>query len=111
AFRSIMRGTRVRAMLAPVVEVLGALGVTLVLWFGGRQVALGAMTVGDLGMFIVILNMVGSNARNLGNINLNLQQARAAAERIFALLDVQPEIQDRPDAMELTRVDGEVQFE
>jgi ATP-binding cassette, subfamily B, bacterial MsbA len=111
AFRSIMRGTRVRAVLAPIVELLGALGVTLVLWYGGRQVAQGEMTVGDLGKFIVILNLVGANARNLGNINLNLQQARAAAERIFGLLDVQPEIQDRPDAIELTRVEGEVLFE
>jgi subfamily B ATP-binding cassette protein MsbA len=110
AFRSIMRGMRVRAMLAPVVELLGALGVTMVLWYGGQQVAQGAMTIGDLGSFIVILNMVGSNARNLGNINLNLQQARAAAERIFALLDVQPEIRDRPDAVELSRVEGDIRF-
>jgi subfamily B ATP-binding cassette protein MsbA len=111
AFRSIMRGARVRAVLAPVVELLGALGVTLVLWYGGRQVAEGAMTIGDLGQFIVVLNLVGANARNLGNINLNLQQARAAAERIFGLLDQQPEIQDRPEAVELPRVEGRIQLD
>jgi subfamily B ATP-binding cassette protein MsbA len=111
AFRSMMRGTRVRALLSPIVELLGALGVTLVLWFGGREVAGGRMTIGDLGMFLVILNLVGANARNLGNINLNLQQARAAAERIFALLDVSPEIRDNPDAVELPRVEGDIRFE
>src|SRR3989442_7020837 len=111
AFRSIMRGTRVRAVLGPIVEALGALGVTLVLWFGGREIASGQMTVGALTEFVIILNLVGANARNLGNINLNLQQARTAAERIFALLDVQPEIRDRPDAVELPRVEGEIRFE
>ncbi len=111
AFSSMMRGARVRAVLAPIVELLGALGVTLVLWFGGSQVAQGHMTIGDLGKFIIILNLVGANARNLGNINLNLQQARAAAERVFALLDVEPDIQDRPEALELSRVEGDVRFE
>jgi subfamily B ATP-binding cassette protein MsbA len=111
AFRSIMRGTRVRAVLGPVVEVLGALGVTLVLWYGGQLVAREEMTFGDLGKFILLLNLVGTNARNLGNINLNLQQARAAAERIFALLDVQPEIRDCANAVELPRVKGHIRFE
>src|SRR5438094_280896 len=111
AFRSMMRGARVRAVLTPVVEALGALGVTLVLWFGGREVVHHRMDIGALTQFIILLNLVGANARNLGNINLNLQQARAAAERIFALLDVQPEIRDRPDAVELPRVEGEICFE
>jgi ATP-binding cassette, subfamily B, bacterial MsbA len=111
AFRSIMRGTRVRAVLGPIVEALGALGVILVLWFGGREVATGQLTMGALTEFVIVLNLVGANARNLGNINLNLQQARAAAERIFALLDVQPEIRDRADAVELPRVEGAIRFE
>ena len=111
AFRSIMRGARLRAVLGPTIEFLGALGVALVLWYGGRLVAHGEMTIGHLGQFIVLLNLVGTNARNLGNINLNLQQARAAAERVFALLDVQSDIQERPDAIELGRVEGEIRFE
>jgi subfamily B ATP-binding cassette protein MsbA len=111
AFRSIMRGTRVRAVLGPIVEALGALGVTLVLWYGGSEVAMGHMTAGALAEFVIILNLVGANARNLGNINLNLQQAQAAAERIFALLDVQPEIRDSPDAVDLPRVEGELSFD
>jgi len=111
AFRSMMRGARVRAVLSPVVEALGALGVILVLWYGGQEVVSQHMNLGALTEFVILLNLVGSNARNLGNINLNLQQARAAAERIFALLDVQPEIRDRPDAVELPRVVGEIRFE
>jgi subfamily B ATP-binding cassette protein MsbA len=111
AFRSMMQGARVRAVLAPVVEALGALGVTLVLCYGGQEVVEGRMDIPALAKFIYLLNLVGSNARNLGNINLNLQQARAAAERIFALLDVQPEIRDRPEAVELPRVEGEIRFE
>ncbi len=71
---------------------------------------MGHMTVGALTKFVIILNLVGANARNLGNINLNLQQARAAAERIFALLDIQPEIRYRPNALDLPRVEGELRF-
>jgi subfamily B ATP-binding cassette protein MsbA len=111
AFRSMMRGARVRAVLSPVVEALGALGVILVMWYGGQEVVSGRMDLPALAKFILLLNLVGSNARNLGNINLNLQQARAAAERIFALLDIQPEIRDRSDALELPRVEGEIRFE
>src|SRR5205823_4493432 len=54
AFRSIMRGTRVRAVLAPVVEALGALGVILVLWYGGREVVDRHMTLGALTKFIIL---------------------------------------------------------
>jgi subfamily B ATP-binding cassette protein MsbA len=111
AFRSLMRGARVRATLAPVLESLGAVGMVFVLWFGGRQVIAGGLTVGKLGGFVLVLSMIAGAFRSVGNIHVQLQQGRAAAERIFELLDVTPIIVDRPGARELPRLQGTVAFE
>lgn len=111
AFRAVMRGVRVRAVLAVLVEMLGALGILLVIWVAGRLAVQGGLGVNSLLGFLVVLNQIGAASRELGNIHLNLQQVSAAAERIFALLDERPEVRERPGARELPRLEGWVTFE
>jgi subfamily B ATP-binding cassette protein MsbA len=116
ALRSIMRSVRVRAALSALVEMLGTLGVLIVIWVAGH-LALGTettdpkMVIPKLTAFLVILNQIGAAARNLGNVHLNFQQVSAAATRIFELLDIEPEIRERPGAIELPRLEGHVRFE
>jgi len=110
-FRSIVRSIRVRAALAVFVETLAALGVLLVLWSAGRLAAQGGVTIATVTSFLMILNLIGAASRDLGNIHLNLQHVSAAAERIFALLDEPPEVQERPGARELPRLEGWLSFE
>jgi subfamily B ATP-binding cassette protein MsbA len=111
AFRAIMRGARVRAALSALVEMLGALGVLLVIWVAGRLAIQGGMGVAGLTAFLIVLNQIGAAARDLGNIHLNFQQVSAAAERIFDLLDVMPEVQESPTAAELPPLEGRVTFD
>jgi ATP-binding cassette, subfamily B, bacterial MsbA len=111
AFRYLMRGARVRATLGPVLESFSAIGMVFVLWFGGRQVIAGGLTIGELGGFVLVLSMIAGAFRSLGNIHVQLQQGRAAAERIFELLDVAPTIADRPGVRDLPRLEGAVAFE
>jgi subfamily B ATP-binding cassette protein MsbA len=110
-FRAEMRGVRLRAIVSPFLEVLGAAALVLVLWFGAREMIASPRGLGSLGSFVLVLQMIAKDARDLGRIHLFLQQGRAAADRVFALLDTRPEIYDRPGARELPRLEGEVRFE
>ena len=113
-FRSQMRTVRVKAIMSPLIELIGAFGIILVLWFGGREVILhpsSNFTPGSLVGFVLVVQQVAGAARNVGGIMTSYAQAGAAAERIFDLLDIEPEIQDKPDAVELPRGSGRVQFE
>jgi subfamily B ATP-binding cassette protein MsbA len=115
-FRTIMRSVQIRAAMGPTVEIIGAAGMILVLWFGGSEIVRGgkepgALTIGGLTAFIVILKQIADCARGTASISLCLSSASAAAERIFNLLDMQPEIRDRPDAVPLPPARGRVSFE
>ncbi len=112
-FRTIMKSVRIRAAMGPLVEIIGAVGMMLVIWFGGREIVSGAsgFTVGALGSFVLILREIGDAFRNIGSVSLSLSGASAAAERIFNLLDCQPEVKERPDARPLPRLRGSVAFE
>jgi subfamily B ATP-binding cassette protein MsbA len=112
-FRSIMRTVRVRAAMGPLLELMGAVAMLVVLWFGGREIVHGSetLTLGALPAFVYVLKEIADAARNLGSITLLASAISAAAGRIFALLDLPVEIEDRPGARPLERVAGRVAFD
>jgi ATP-binding cassette, subfamily B, bacterial MsbA len=106
-----LKGERRRARLRPTVEFIGAVSIALVLWFGGHQVASGQMTTGQLMSFLFLLHQIAQAANGIGALMLTRKQVRAAAERIFReVLDVEPEVYDPPDAIELPRLQGHIEF-
>lgn len=110
--RATLSGERRRARLRPTVELIGAVGIALVLWFGGREVALGHMNSGQLLSFLFILHQIAQAANGVGAIHVTRQQVRTAAQRIYdEVLDVHPEVYDTPDAIELPRLEGRITFE
>ncbi|MBI3912022.1 MAG: ABC transporter ATP-binding protein [Armatimonadetes bacterium] len=113
AFRSIMRSTRMRAAIGPLIELSGAVGIIAVLWFGGWQVVYGGggLTIGGLSAFVLTLQQIAQASRNLANINMSLAAACAAADRLFQLLDTESNVQEKPDAVVLPRGEGRVRFE
>ncbi|MEW6201660.1 MAG: ABC transporter ATP-binding protein [bacterium] len=119
SFLVTMKGMKIRAALAPVVEILGAAGLAMVFWIGGRDVVLGTrdfitgkvLTAGDLVAFLFALNMIYVQFRKFNNIYLTLQQSYAAAERLFQVMDIHAEITEKPDAVTLPSVNGDVRFE
>lgn len=82
---------RVWAMYSPAMTFANALGIALVLWFGGRTVLAGTMSVGQLVAFVIYLNLFYEPVGRLHGLNQMLQAARAAGERVFDILDSPPE--------------------
>ena len=81
------RQSCVSELSSPVMEFIGALGIGLVIWYGGREVVQGNMTPGTFFAFMGALAMLYSPFKSLNGANMNVQNALAGAERVFAILD------------------------
>lgn len=110
-FSAQMKAAQLSATLTPVIEFLAAIGVTVIIWYGGREVINGNLTSGSLIAFLVYTVNITNPVKRLGNVYGSIQRAVAAAERVFEVLDTLPEIQDDFDAKELPVVKGQVEFE
>ena len=106
-----VRAARVMAAFPPAVELVTALAIGLVIVYGGYRVLNGAISIGVLVAFLSYVQQFFNPIREISAWYTNLQQAMAGGERIFALLDTDPEIVDKPDASALTEVNGHVRFE
>jgi ABC-type multidrug transport system fused ATPase/permease subunit len=89
---------------------LAALGPALVLWYGGRQVIQGALTVGGLVAFYAYVGRLFSPVLRLAQHNVTIQTAMASVERIFEYLDIAPEIKDKPQSITMRDTRGEIAF-
>jgi ATP-binding cassette, subfamily B, bacterial len=101
----------IRGQWAPWVQNLPQLGLALVLLFGGWMVTLGRAPIGAIVAFNAYLLMLQAPFMMLGQLVMMGQRARASAERIFEILDEQPEITERPGSIDLVDVQGEVVFD
>jgi len=110
-FNKTIERARIAATMFPIIGFLGFMSSIVVLWYGGHEVARGEMTAGMLVAFLLYMNMVAGPVGMLASQWTQVQQAFGAADRIFALLDTIPEIQDRPGAEALPPVRGEIRFE
>lgn len=99
------------AMLFPIVSLLSSISVALVAYFGGRLVFNESMSIGALVLFIAMIDRFFSPIRDLSQQYSTMQSAMAAGERIFEVLDVEPEVQDKPDAYPLPSVTGRVEYD
>lgn len=109
-FVAQMKNAKLMSMLAPVVEFLAAISVTLILWYGGMEVIDGNLTAGALIAFLVYAVNLANPIKRLSRVYGNIQKAVAAAERVFAVLDTEEEIQDAPDAKKMPTVKGNVKL-
>jgi ATP-binding cassette subfamily B protein len=101
----------VRARFLPASELIPNIGLVLVLGYGGHQVLNGSLLIGELVAFNIYVVMLIWPLRMLGQIIAQWQRSVAAAERVAALLDTEPEIVDAGDAIDLPAGPGEVRFE
>jgi subfamily B ATP-binding cassette protein MsbA len=110
-YRLGVKAANTRGRLDPLLEVGGGLAVAGVLSVIGLRIAAGESTIGDFTGFVTALLLAAQPIRSLGNINVVLQQASAALERIFAVMDEKPAIFDSPRAKPLSATRGEVRFD
>ncbi len=106
-----MATATVQAVSTPVIQTVSALGMVLVLWFGGEWTMSGAMSLGTLVAFASYIVAFYQPVADLIQINNTLQQALAAAERIFQFFDERPEVVEKPGAIDLVEVRGQVRYE
>ncbi|HVA52979.1 MAG TPA: ABC transporter ATP-binding protein [Acidimicrobiales bacterium] len=105
-----IKDANIRAIWSPWVQNLPQLGLALVLFFGGWMVLQGSFQIGQILGFNAYLLMLQAPFMMLGQLVMMGQRAKASAERIFEILDENPEIVDRPGAYDLDRVHGAVDF-
>jgi ABC-type multidrug transport system fused ATPase/permease subunit len=95
----------------PFMQLLSSVSLALILWYGGRQVLNGTMTIGTLVAFNIYLTMLAMPIRQLGWIMNSVARAIASGERIFEIIDTRPAIRDAPGARDIDRPQGDVRFE
>ncbi len=109
--RSFLKIERVKSLSNPVMEFIGAASVAFIIWIGGLTVINGKMTVGEFFSFLAALMMLYEPVKHITSVNNVIQQGLAAAERVFEILDISPEIADAPDAVDIPRSSGHITFE
>jgi subfamily B ATP-binding cassette protein MsbA len=97
-------------VLPPLMEFIGGVAFAVALWYGSQEISAGRLTTGEFVGFIAALFMMYGPAKKLSRVNANLQQAIAAAERIFEMLDTHSEVRERAGAAELPRFQDVIEF-
>ena len=106
-----MKTVYLNAAYFPSVELLSAVATAGILLYGGNQVLDDEATIGVLASFVFYLQSFFDPIQSLSQLYTTYQAGMAALDKIFELLDEEPDITDRPDAIELPRVRGEIEFE
>jgi ATP-binding cassette subfamily B protein len=110
-YQASFRAAWLSALFLPVVQFISALALSSVAWYGGSQVSLGVMTVGDLQAFIGYIGFMLWPVQDLARVYAELQHAVASAERTFSLIDAQPEVTDRVEAVDPGSLRGDIEFD
>ncbi|MBZ6075637.1 ABC transporter ATP-binding protein [Microvirga puerhi] len=105
-----MKAANARGRLDPLLEAGGGFAVAAVLVLIGQRIVSGGSTVGDFTGFVSALILAAQPIRALGNLNAIVQEAAAALQRTFDVMDDKPKIKDRPGATALKVAGGEIRF-
>jgi subfamily B ATP-binding cassette protein MsbA len=105
-----MKETKRYEMVSPSMELFGAVGTGVVIWYGGYQVISGATTPGTFFSFMTALIMLYDPIKKLSTMNNVVQQSMAAAERVFEMLDTKVEIINNDGAVEIREFEDKISF-
>ncbi len=106
-----LRARKLKALLAPMVEIIVACGTALVLWFGARMVVNGSLSAGSLVLFITYLGKMYKPMQELSKMTDAYAKAAVGYERVREVLETEREVRDLPGAKKVTALRGEVEFE
>jgi ATP-binding cassette subfamily B protein/subfamily B ATP-binding cassette protein MsbA len=107
---AILHALKLSAIFHPTVEAISSLGTVIVVGFGGWLALNNRLSVSEIVGFLLYLNLFYQPISALARVMEDLQQAVAGADRVFEVLDTEPDIQDSKDAIELKNCKGEVTF-
>src|SRR3954466_3062924 len=109
-FRTNMKVTAALASLPPLMELIGGFGMAGALVYGSRQIAANHLTPGQFVLFIGTLLLMYGPAKKLSRVNADLQQAIAASERLFEMMDTHTEVLEQPGAAPLAPFRHSIEF-
>ncbi len=110
-FKIVLKRVKIRALSHPLMELLGGIGVALIIWVGGYSVIRGDLTPGTFFSFMTALLMLYAPIRDLSKVNLEVQEGLAAAARVFELLDTAPDIKEEEGAIPLPPISKGIDFQ
>lgn len=106
-----MQAVKIWSIYRPIIEVITAVGTCIVIWHGGVQIMGEHLTRGELVAFLAYVHMFYMPVRQLTRFYTTMQSAMAGAERIFEIMDTQPQVVESPHALELPPITGRVEYE
>lgn len=110
-YRASYRAAWLSALFLPTVQLIAALALGGIVWFGGLQASYGGITIGGIQAFVSYVTFIMWPIQDLARVFAEMQHAIASAERIFSLVDVKPEVADRENAIDPGTIRGDIRFE
>jgi subfamily B ATP-binding cassette protein MsbA len=109
--RLFLRVLSQRAAVDPVLEVVGGIAIAALLGFVSYRIAAGTNTLGDLLAIIALIGIASPEVRALGSITAVAQEGAAAADRVYDIIDAPVSVSDKPDAVTIGEVEGQIAFD
>jgi len=110
-YESSFKAAWLSALFLPTVQVISAIGLSIVLWRAGMQVQLGAMTIGGIQAFVSYITFIMWPIQDMARVYAQMQNAVASAERIFNLIDTEPDVKNRSKTLDTDTIQGDIRFE
>ncbi len=110
-YHASYRAAWLSALFLPTVQIVAAVALGSIIWYGGLQLEVGLITIGGINAFVSYLTFMMWPVQDLARVYAEMQHSVASAERIFKLIDTEPEVRDRPDAAPAATLLGEIEFE
>ena len=105
------RAAWLSALFLPTVQIISAIALGGIIWFGGLQAQIGLMTIGGIHAFVSYLTFMLWPVQDLARVYAEMQHSIASAERIFNLVDTKPEVHNKPESFPAETLLGEIEFE
>ena len=110
-YRSSYRAAWLSALFLPMVQIISAVALGGIAWYGGWQAQLGAITIGGIQAFVSYVTFMMWPIQDMARVFAEMQHSIASAERMFSLIDAVPDVQDRPGAMDPGSLAGDIEFD
>jgi ATP-binding cassette, subfamily B, bacterial len=110
-YRAGFRAAWLSALFLPIVQIISAVAVGSIVWYGGLQVEIGGLTIGGIQAFVSYVTFMLWPINEMARVYAEMQHAIASAERVFSLIDAVPEVTDRPGAVDPGTIRGEIEFD
>ncbi|NQU30846.1 MAG: ABC transporter ATP-binding protein [Anaerolineae bacterium] len=110
-YRASYKAAWLSALFLPIVQIIAAVALGSIVWYGGIQSQAGLLTIGGIHAFVSYLTFMLWPIQDIARVYAEMQHSIASAERIFKLVDTQPDVHNLPDAIDAETLLGEIEFD